>query len=859
VAIDIKPDLDTAVKFLQSWCSEPVLSAKMVDESTGQKGDFETQQFRHPCDWDAVRKWIADRQRPGNWGNIYFAVNPPKGAVDKKTGRGDLGYMVACHCDIDVRPGEDQLLGTERILKLLTHCKNPPSVIISSGGGAQPIWRLAAPVPIDGNIAIAENLKLYNVAIERDLGGDHCHDLTRILRVPGTVNVPDAEKMKRGRVPRLATLYKCDPSISYSLDQFPKAEPEAPPTEEGFVAKKASDYGAVDPKDGRLVKLSKEWLDLGLLGDTKNEYRDAGGKTDRSRMALAFATACLRAQVDKETLASIIMDKGWKVGECVRDKGGETRRQLKRLIERAQKFVEDDLSKPPVLGKDTWMKTAGIFINRCFPDGLVHWRDEFHAYAQGVYLTKEDDSMRSLMRKFLANAVMVKRKAAKTTKAQKDANDKAATIGGGEPAPEPEAEGEDAIAFVPFNPSHNDVSELLSAVKDTCHVDSKVMEQPCWLNEADDRPPPQELINCRNGLLHVPTRTLLEHSPDFFSGNRIAFDYDAKADCPMWKKTLGEYWQEQDALEPQTLQEMMGYSLVPWTSLQKLFALIGPGRSGKGTIGRVLTMLVGDENTAAPSLGNVGTNSGQQSLIGKTIALIGEAGFGSKDDRAAVTNFLKTVSGEDKVSIPRKYHTDWVGRLLIRFWLNCNKIPNFDDSGKALMMRLIPLRMTRSFTGIEDEDLEDKLSAEIAGILNWCLTGYDRLVSNKGKFTMPQSSRDLIEVFGRLASPLLAFIEEWAELDPKSWVLESDLHAAYEEWCDKVHMKPKSQGTFIEELVSLDPAKFKRERPRTDANGVEFKTRPRVIAGLKLSKTPEPKERKRNDRKRDADQDKIPF
>jgi putative DNA primase/helicase len=51
------------------------------------------------------------------------------------------------------------------------------------------------------------------------------------------------------------------------------------------------------------------------------------------------------------------------------------------------------------------------------------------------------------------------------------------------------------------------------------------------------------------------------------------------------------------------------------TSLQKLLMVVGPKRSGKGTIGRVLTGLLGVHNTAAPTLASLTTNFGLAPLI----------------------------------------------------------------------------------------------------------------------------------------------------------------------------------------------------------------------------------------------------
>ncbi len=49
------------------------------------------------------------------------------------------------------------------------------------------------------------------------LGGDHTTDLTRLLRLPGTLNRKD---QRNGREPAMATLTECDGNLKYSIDSF---------------------------------------------------------------------------------------------------------------------------------------------------------------------------------------------------------------------------------------------------------------------------------------------------------------------------------------------------------------------------------------------------------------------------------------------------------------------------------------------------------------------------------------------------------------------------------------------------------------------------------------------------------------
>src|SRR5262245_16309554 len=95
------------------------------------------------------------------------------------------------------------------------------------------------------------------------------------------------------------------------------------------------------------------------------------------------------------------------------------------------------------------------------------------------------------------------------------------------------------------------------------------------------------------------------------------FAYDPKAPQPAeWLEFLGTLWPD-DNEGISTLQEIFGYFLSGDLRQQKLFLLVGPKRAGKGTIARVLRMLLGHENVSGPTLSSLGQPFGLEPLIGK--------------------------------------------------------------------------------------------------------------------------------------------------------------------------------------------------------------------------------------------------
>lgn len=156
-----------------------------------------------PDESSRCEEWL---RAAGTDSNVYHHVNEPIRHLTKKGERTDIRAVWWLHCDIDPRAGNPIDAERARILAALRDPPGlpPPTLIVFSGGGFQGFWRLREPIVIDGDLGRAEEAALYNLAIERALGADATHDISRIMRVPYTLNVPNAKKRAKGQLPTLA-------------------------------------------------------------------------------------------------------------------------------------------------------------------------------------------------------------------------------------------------------------------------------------------------------------------------------------------------------------------------------------------------------------------------------------------------------------------------------------------------------------------------------------------------------------------------------------------------------------------------------------------------------------------------------
>lgn len=313
---------------------------------------------------------------------------------------------------------------------------------------------------------------------------------------------------------------------------------------------------------------------------------------------------------------------------------------------------------------------------------------------------------------------------------------------------------------------------------------------------------PDGAIPLANGWLIPQTRTLLPHTPVRFNLFSSGVAYDADAPRPeAWHTFLDQVLPDDDSQA--LLAEWFGYFLSGRTDLHKIMFIKGRPRSGKGTISEVLQSLVGAGGCAGLSMASFGADFGLQSMLGKGLAVVGDARMRTaKDD---VTERLLSISGEDPVQINIKHKAPYSGKVPARIMLLSNEVPQLRDSAMALSSRLLLLETAQSFLGREDLTLRDRLLAELPGILLWALDGLERL-AGRGAFTVPASAAALADEVRRTTSPVKAFIEDECTIGDDLTVETGVLYARYQSWCERAGIAAVSSQQFGGELRGLGEA-----------------------------------------------------
>lgn len=334
------PKTDEAIEFLKKLRTQGpwTLTSILPDRGKITTKTFSFEQLSE------LKKWIDGFQ---GIRNIYFTLNTIKSSLDTKPQKTDISELSALHCDCDIRVGEDFSTGRERILKKLKEFTPEPSIIIDSGNGFQPIFLLQEPVVLDGTVEMAEEYESYNRQLEILLEGDHCFNVDRILRLPGTINVPDAKKIKKGRIPVIASIVAWIDK-KYSLLDFTKAPTKIQlPITLGKEqlpggGEKIKISGNVAPiyiedlskKNINIPDKIKVLIVQGFDPDEPNKY------PSRSEPLFAVCCALVRAGADDETIFGVITNRDNAIASSVLDKPRPERYATKQ-IQDAKEEVED--------------------------------------------------------------------------------------------------------------------------------------------------------------------------------------------------------------------------------------------------------------------------------------------------------------------------------------------------------------------------------------------------------------------------------------------------------------------------------------------------------------------------------------
>lgn len=277
--------------------------------------------------------------------------------------------------------------------------------------------------------------------------------------------------------------------------------------------------------------------------------------------------------------------------------------------------------------------------------------------------------------------------------------------------------------------------------------------------------------------------------------NRLQVHYNPDAPLPVtWFNFLNDLLDYDDQL---TMQEYMGYCMIPCTKAQQMVFLIGSGGEGKSRIGLVLKKLFGDSMNIS-SLHKIETNKFARADLENKLLMVDD------DLRMSAlpsTNYIKTiVTAEEATDIERKGLQSVQRFLYARLLCLGNGSPSalYDKSKGFYRRQIIITTKERPDERVDDPFLIEKMTAELDGIFLWCYEGLRRLIANNYRFTISDRAKENLRDAEESGNNLTVFLfsEDYIRFEENASATTADVYRGYMVWCRDNAEKPVAQRTL---------------------------------------------------------------
>ena len=311
--------------------------------------------------------------------------------------------------------------------------------------------------------------------------------------------------------------------------------------------------------------------------------------------------------------------------------------------------------------------------------------------------------------------------------------------------------------------------------------------------------PEADRIHLANGTLKLDG-SFTEGRPNIVR-SRLPVAYRPDAPAPVrWLSFLDGLLYAEDI---PTLQEFIGYCLIPSNKGQRMMVIKGNGGEGKSQIGAVLGALLGS-NMKDGSIGKISENRFARADLEHILLCVDDD---MRMEALRQTNYVKSiVTAQGKMDLERKGKQSYQGWMFARLlaFSNGDLQALYDRSDGFYRRQLVLTTREKPAGRVDDPDLAEKMKAEAEGIFLWAFEGLQRLVANNFKFTESQRTRDNREAVKRDNNNVFDFLESegYIRLKADCTISSKDLYEIYRMWCEENNLTPLKRSRFSDSVIA---------------------------------------------------------
>ena len=332
--------------------------------------------------------------------------------------------------------------------------------------------------------------------------------------------------------------------------------------------------------------------------------------------------------------------------------------------------------------------------------------------------------------------------------------------------------------------------------------------------QVDDFPPQPDRIYLSNGTLMLDG-SFIPGKPEIVR-SRLPVAYNPDAPKPiLWLSFLDGLLYPEDIA---TLQEFIGYCLIPCNKGQRMMVIKGNGGEGKSQIGAVLGAMFGSDMKDG-SIGKISENRFARADLEHILLCVDDD---MRMEALRQTNYVKSiVTAQGKMDLERKGKQSYQGWMFARLlaFSNGDLQALYDRSDGFYRRQLVLTTKEKPADRIDDPDLAEKMKAEAEGIFLWAFEGLQRLVRNNFKFTESQRTKENRETVKRDNNNVYDFLESdgYIRLKADMSISSKELYAIYRMWCDENNLTPLKSRSFSDSVIACQ-SKYNLEHCNTVTN-----------------------------------------
>ncbi len=334
----------------------------------------------------------------------------------------------------------------------------------------------------------------------------------------------------------------------------------------------------------------------------------------------------------------------------------------------------------------------------------------------------------------------------------------------------------------------NYVDEIVSYVKDITYDDKF---------EPDSNP---FLIALKNKVYDIKNDIFLDYKPEFYITSKIPHDVNEEIkECPIIDKffedSIGEEYKA-------TLYDLAAYMMFRGYPYQKLFFVVGQGKTGKSQYLKLLEKLIGSDNFCSVEPKNIQKDKHSMAQMWLKLAnIVSDIDYNALEN----INIIKKLTGGDTVEIRKMYRDPFSATLYAKQIFSTNKLPVVKEKTSAWYRRVYLVE----FSNVVTKEKEDKFilqkmiqEEEMQGFVFQCLKKLREMYLDNFNFTYDIDIDKMAGMYEELSNPILSFMKQNCSFDGSDYCVRWEFIDRFNVWLRNNNLPPESKSeveSFLKE------------------------------------------------------------